>query len=168
MKFPIFCSPAEPSQMPTALRLALYQPDIAENAGAMMRLCACLGTGLDIIEPCGFVLDDRRLRRAAMDYLAHLDWARHASWDAFLTQLSGRRLVLLTTGAEMPYHRFEFRRDDILLVGRESAGVPEGVHARAEARVIVPMQKGPRSLNVATAAAIVLGEALRQTEGLAA
>ena len=154
--------------MNTRLRLALYQPDIAENTGAIMRLCACLGAGLDIIEPCGFVLDDRRLKRAAMDYLTHLDWTRHASWEEFLSTLGGRRIVLLTTKADMPYHRFAFRPDDILLAGRESAGVPDDVHARADARILVPMQKGVRSLNVATAASIVLGEALRQTEGLAA
>jgi len=156
------------NEMNTRLRLALYQPDIAENTGAMMRLCACLGAGLDIIEPCGFVLDDRRLKRTAMDYLSHLDWTRHASWEKFLSARAGRRLILLTTKAEMPYHRFVFRPNDILLAGRESAGVPDGVHAQADARIIVPMQKGVRSLNVATAASMILGEALRQTGEVAA
>jgi tRNA (cytidine/uridine-2'-O-)-methyltransferase len=147
----------------TNLRLALYQPDQPANTGAMMRLCACLGTGLDIIEPCGFVLDDRKLRRAAMDYIEHLSYQRHRSWDEFTGQLGARRLVLLTTKADMPYHRFSFRADDVLLAGRESAGVPEEVHTRADARIIIPMQNGVRSLNVGMAAAIVVSEALRQT-----
>jgi tRNA (cytidine/uridine-2'-O-)-methyltransferase len=150
--------------MNTRLRLALYQPDQAANTGAMMRLCACLGVALDIIEPCGFVLDDRRLRRAAMDYLEYLSYARHRSWDEFAAQLGARRLVLLTTKADMPYHRFAFHADDILLAGRESAGVRDEVHARADARIKVPMQTGLRSLNVSMAAAIVLSEALRQQE----
>ncbi len=150
--------------MKSLLRLALYQPDQAPNTGAMMRLCACLGTGLDIIEPCGFVLDDKRLRRAGMDYIDQLDYSRHASWNDFTGQVGRRRLVLLTTRADMPYHQFEFRPDDILLMGRESAGVPDEVHARADARIIIPMQASARSLNVGMAAAIVLSEALRQME----
>ena len=145
------------------LCLALYQPDQPANTGAMMRLCACLGIGLDIIEPCGFVLDDRRLKRAAMDYIEHLSYRRHRSWDEFTAQLGARRLILLTTKAEMPYHRFAFRADDVLLAGRESAGVPDEVHARADSRIIIPMQNGMRSLNVSMAAAIVVSEALRQT-----
>jgi len=150
--------------MNAQLRLALYEPDQAANTGAMMRLCACLGVALDIIEPCGFVLDDRRLKRAAMDYLEHLSYARHRSWDDFAVKLGARRLILLTTKAEMPYHHFSFRADDVLLAGRESAGVPDEVHARAEARIKVPMQKHLRSLNVSMAGAIVLSEALRQME----
>jgi tRNA (cytidine/uridine-2'-O-)-methyltransferase len=148
--------------MDMRLHLALYQPDQPANAGAVMRLCACLGLGLDIIEPCGFVLDDRKLRRVAMDYIEHLSYERHRSWDDFIRRLGSRRLVLLTTRAATSYHHFAFRADDILLAGRESAGVPDDVHARADASVIVPMQKGPRSLNVAMAAAIVVSEALRQ------
>jgi tRNA (cytidine/uridine-2'-O-)-methyltransferase len=144
------------------LRLALYQPDIAANTGAMMRLCACFGVGLDIIEPCGFVMDDQRLRRATMDYIDHLAWTRHRSWEDFTAQIGSRRLVLLTTKANLPYHAFAFRPDDILLVGQESAGVPEDVHQRADARVFVPMKKLARSLNVGMAAAIVLAEAVKQ------
>lgn len=144
------------------LRLALFEPDIPQNAGAMMRLAACLGTGLDIIEPCGFVLDDRRLRRAGMDYLDRLDLVRHTSWQRFRDATPGR-LVLLTTHGAVPWLDFRYERDDVLLVGRESAGVPEAVHEAADARVVIPMCPGMRSLNVALAAAMVLGEAIRQT-----
>jgi tRNA (cytidine/uridine-2'-O-)-methyltransferase len=151
------------------MRLALFEPDIPQNAGTMMRMAACLGVAVDLIEPCGFLVDDRRLRRAGMDYLARAALHRHPSWEAYRATRdngSGGRLVLLTTRAETPYFRFRFRPDDILLVGRESQGVPEPVHAAADARVLVPMVAGNRSLNVAVAAAIVLGEALRQTGGL--
>lgn len=144
----------------SALRLALYEPDIPQNVGAMMRLCACLGVGMDIIEPCGFIWDEAKIRRAGMDYIEHLKLARHPSWADFSP---AGRLVLLTTKAAQPYTDFRFEASDVLLVGRESAGVPEQVHARADARVLIPMQPGCRSLNVATAAAMVLGEALRQT-----
>ena len=146
------------------MRLALFEPDIPQNTGALMRLAACLGVGLDIIEPAGFLLGDRRLKRVGMDYLAALDLARHRSWAAFLEQRRpASRLLLLTTGGTVHYHRFVFEPDDILLLGRESAGVPEPVHAIADARLLVPMRPGLRSLNVALAAAMVLGEALRQT-----
>ena len=146
------------------MRLALFEPDIPQNTGALMRLAACLGVGLDVIEPTGFLLSDRRLRRAGMDYLEALDWRRHGSWSDFLAASQGQgRLILLTTRASLPYHRFMFRSDDVLLLGRESAGVPEAVHRRADARLVVPMRPGLRSLNVALAAAMVLGEALRQT-----
>ncbi len=127
-----------------------------------MRMCACLGVALDIIEPCGFPLDDARLRRAAMDYIDHLDYARHRSWSDFRDQLGARRLVLLTTKAAVPYTGFSFLDDDILMVGRESAGVPDDIHARADARIVIPMQPPMRSLNVAISAAMVVGEALRQ------
>jgi len=149
------------------MRLALYQPDIPQNAGAMLRLCACLGVGADIIEPCGFLLDDRRLRRAGMDYLDGLDIARHRSWERFVAARAGApgRLVLLSTSGEVPYCEFAFRPDDTLLVGRESAGVPDEVRAAADARLVIPMAAGMRSLNVALAAAMALGEALRQTGG---
>jgi len=129
----------------------------------MMRLCACLGLGLDIIEPCGFIWDDKRLHRVAMDYLEHVPYVRHTSWEKFLDQLGGRRVILLTTKSSEPYTRFAFQADDILMVGRESAGVPENVHARADGRVVIPMAPGLRSLNVALSASMVLGEALRQT-----
>jgi tRNA (cytidine/uridine-2'-O-)-methyltransferase len=151
------------------MRLALFEPDIPQNAGTMMRMAACLGVAVDLIEPCGFLVDDRRLRRAGMDYLARAALHRHPSWKAYLAagDDDGRgRLILLTTHAEMPYTRFRFRSDDILLVGRESRGVPDSVHAAADARIRVPMVAGNRSLNVAAAAAMVLGEALRQTGGL--
>jgi tRNA (cytidine/uridine-2'-O-)-methyltransferase len=145
------------------MRLALYQPDMPPNTGAMMRLCACLGVGLDIIEPCGFPLDDAKLRRAAMDYIDHLDLARHRSWNDFTAQIGARRLILLTTRGAVPYTGFAFRGDDILMVGRESAGVPDDVHARADARIVIPLKPPARSLNVAISAAMALGEALRQT-----
>ena len=147
------------------MRLALYQPDMPPNTGTMMRLCACLGVGLDIIEPCGFPLDDARLRRAAMDYIDHLDWARHRSWGDFYAQKGTRRLVLLTTKGAEPYTAFAFRSDDILMVGRESAGVPDAVHEACDARIVIPLCPPLRSLNVAVSAAMALGEALRQTGG---
>jgi tRNA (cytidine/uridine-2'-O-)-methyltransferase len=145
------------------MRLALYQPDIPQNAGSLMRLCACLGVGLDIIEPCGFLLSDRNLRRAGMDYLDRLDWARHASWEQWQAGRGPGRMILLTTRGAQPYTEFAFRPDDTLLVGRESAGVPDEVHNAADAGLLIPMRPGMRSLNVAQAAAMVLGEALRQT-----
>ena len=144
------------------MRLALYQPDIPQNAGALMRLCACLGVAMDIIEPCGFLLSDRNFRRAGMDYLASLDLARHASWEEFRGEARGR-LLLLTTKASTPYFSFSFAPSDTLLVGRESAGVPDQVHQAADGRLTIPMRVGMRSLNVAQAASMVLGEALRQT-----
>lgn len=145
------------------MQLALYQPDIPQNAGAAIRLAACLGIGLDIIEPCGFPWDERKIRQSAMDYPDHLDLARHSSWEAFKSARAGRRIVLLSTKAALSYLDFTFRNDDILLAGRESAGVPDHVHEAADARVFVPMRPGLRSLNVVTACAMVAGEALRQT-----
>ncbi len=146
------------------MRLALYQPDIPQNTGAILRLAACLGVGVDIIEPCGFRLDDRRMRRAGMDYLEIASYRRHPDWDAFRAEPSGR-LVLLTTKAESDHLGFRFAESDTLLLGRESEGVPDFVHQAADARLAVPMVAGARSLNLATAAALVLGEALRQTQG---
>ena len=145
------------------MRLALYQPDIPQNAGTLMRLCACMDVAMDIIEPCGFVLSDKNLRRAGMDYLEGLDLTRHADFPAFRAHHAARRLVLLTTKSDMPYTSFDFRADDILLAGRESLGVPQDVHDAADARVTIPMAGGMRSLNVAIASAMVLGETLRQT-----
>jgi tRNA (cytidine/uridine-2'-O-)-methyltransferase len=146
------------------MRLALFQPDIPQNAGTLIRLGACLGIAIDIIEPCGFILSDRRLRRAGLDYLALAHVSRHESWEAFCAaQPSKARLVLLTTQGTMPYHRFAFAAEDIILVGRETSGVPDTVHHTAAARLVVPMEPGRRSLNVALAAAMALGEALRQT-----
>jgi tRNA (cytidine/uridine-2'-O-)-methyltransferase len=145
-------------------RLALYQPEIPQNTGSLMRLCACLGLGLDIIEPTGFVLDDRRLRRAAMDYLAHLDWQRHKNWESFFawTKNTQRRVILLTTKASLAYVEFSFTPHDILLLGQESAGVPQEVHDAAWARISIPMRENLRSLNVAMAGAMIVGEAMRQ------
>ncbi len=145
------------------VRLALYEPDIPQNTGAILRLGACLGVAVDIIEPCGFVLDDRRLRRAGMDYLDRVRMSRHASWQVFLGDHAGR-LVLLTTRGGDRLPEFRFRGGDTILLGRESAGVPDRVHDAADARVAIPMTAGARSLNVALAAALALGEALRQTD----
>ena len=146
------------------MRLALYQPDIPQNAGAILRLAACFGLPVDLIEPCGFVLDDRRLRRAGMDYLDHVALRRHSSWEAYQAWRSdaGGRLILLTTKGAEPYAQCRFVTTDTLMVGRESAGVPQEVHAAADLRLRIPMQAGLRSLNVAMAAAIVAGEAMRQ------
>lgn len=163
----------EPRQ---ALRLVLFQPDIPQNTGTMMRLAACLGIGLDIIEPCGFVLDDKRLRRAAMDYIDHLDWRRFRSWRDYRhagkhadvdhrdTDEAPRngRLIALTTQADIRYTEFAFAPGDHLLMGRESAGLPDEIHAQADARLAIPVAAPMRSLNVAMAAAMVAGEALRQ------
>jgi tRNA (cytidine/uridine-2'-O-)-methyltransferase len=152
------------------VRLALYEPDIPQNAGSLMRLGACLGVGVDIIEPCGFLLSDRNFRRAGMDYLQHADIRRYESWSRFRDNFSanspanlGGRLVLLTTSGTRAYADFAFDAGDTLMVGRESAGVPEAVHEAAFARLVIPLLGGLRSLNVAQAAAMVLGEALRQT-----
>lgn len=144
------------------MRLALFQPDIPQNTGALIRLAACLEVPLDIIEPCGFVFDDKRLRRAGLDYHAQAQVHRHRSWQAYREQLDGR-LLLLTTKVDKPYTDFAFEPHDTLLMGRESAGVPEEVHAAATARLTIPLGSACRSLNVALAAAMVLGEALRQT-----
>jgi tRNA (cytidine/uridine-2'-O-)-methyltransferase len=144
------------------MRLVLIEPDIPQNTGALLRLGACMGVAVDIVEPCGFLLDDKRLRRAGMDYLEAVEMVRHRSWRAYRESASGR-LVLLTTHGDTPYADFGFRPGDNILLGRESAGVSEEVHARADARLLIPMGPGIRSLNVAMAAAMVLSEALRQT-----
>lgn len=163
------------------MRLALYQPDIPQNAAALMRLGACLGVAVELIEPCGFVFGERRFRRAGMDYLEAVELTRHVSWDAFEAWRRGGngegqgqgegegegsarpRLILLTTTGDTPYGDFTFRSNDILLAGRESAGVPDQVREAADAALRVPMVAGMRSLNVALAAAMALGEGLRQT-----
>ena len=146
------------------MRLALYQPDIAPNVGTLVRLAACLGIPLDIIEPCGFPLGDRDLKRAAMDYAQTARVIRHTSWERYMGDRAGGRLILLTTGATLPYTAFAFAPDDTLLLGRESAGVPDDVHRLADARLTVPMMPGMRSLNVAVAGAMAIGEALRQLD----
>jgi tRNA (cytidine/uridine-2'-O-)-methyltransferase len=149
------------------MRLVLFQPDIPQNLGAAVRLGACLGVPLDVIEPCGFVLNDRAIRRAAMDYAAAAEVTRHAGWSDFLhsPQRQAGRLVLFTTRGAAPFHDFRFAPGDLLLFGRESAGAPDEVHQAAEARLLIPLAAGARSLNVVTAAAIALSEALRQTGG---
>ena len=151
------------------MHIALFQPDIAANAAAAIRLAACLDVPLAIVEPCGFVWDERRLRRVCLDHLRHAAVERFASWAAFEAwRRAGRgRLVLLTTRADQPHHTVAYRADDVLIAGRESSGVPDLVHATADLRVRVAMAPGRRSLNVVTALAIVLGEALRQTGGFA-
>lgn len=148
--------------MPAPLEIALYEPDIPQNTGAVMRTAACLDIALHIIEPCGFVLSDARMRRSGMDYLDHLVMTRHASWTAFQESLGDRRLVLLTTAAETRLPDFHFRPGDMLLFGRESAGVPEHVHAAAATQVRIPLAPGTRSLNLAASAAMVLATALGQ------
>ncbi len=148
------------------MRLALFQPDIPQNTGAMLRLGACLGVPVDIIEPCGFPFGDKGLRRAGLDYLDQVDLTRHISWAAFGSArgaLRRGRLLLMTTTGDCCYTDFGFAAGDTIMMGRESAGVPEDVHAQADARLIIPMADGARSLNVALAAALALGEALRQT-----
>ncbi len=144
------------------MRLVLIEPDIPQNTGAVLRLGACMGVAVDIVEPCGFLLDDKRLRRAGMDYLEAVEMVRHRSWQTYRAAAAGR-LLLLTTRGDTRYADFAFRPDDNILLGRESAGVPEGVHAESDARLLIPMRTGIRSLNVAMAAAMVLSEALRQT-----
>lgn len=148
------------------MRIALYQPDIPQNTGTILRLGACLGVGVDVIGPTGFDMSDRALRRAGLDYLAQVDLKSFISFDDYIVEKRRHpgRLILLTTKSSQVYHGFAFRADDVLLLGRESAGVPDQVHALADARLKVPLRPGMRSLNVAMTAAIVAGEALRQCE----
>lgn len=150
--------------MNATFAIALYQPDIPGNTGTILRLAACLGLGVEIIEPAGFDLSDRALRRAGMDYLEMAAMRRHVSWQAFeeWRTIEARRLVLLTTTAERPYTGFGFLPGDVVLFGRETAGVPETVHDAADARLLIPMPGGGRSLNVALSVAMVAGEAMRQ------
>ena len=149
------------------MRVALFQPGIPQNLGAAIRLAACFGAGLDVIEPCSFPLDDKSLKRAALDYgpLAHMK--RHDSWDAFLAapERAQGRLLLFTTRGATPFHRFGFQPGDTLLFGNESRGAPDEVHAAAQGRLVIPLQPEARSMNLATTAAMALGEALRQTDG---
>lgn len=148
------------------MRLALFQPDIPQNLGAAIRLAACLGVALDVIEPCGFPLSDAAIRRAAMDYAALAQVRRHAGWRDFQADsAASARLVLFTTRATTAFHDFAFAEDDVLLFGRESAGAPDEVHDAAYAKLLIPLAPGARSLNVVTAATLALGEALRQING---
>ncbi|CDZ61181.1 tRNA (cytidine(34)-2'-O)-methyltransferase [Neorhizobium galegae] len=154
------------SDISRGLRIALYQPDIPGNTGTILRLAACLGLSVDIIEPAGFDISDRNLKRSGMDYLDSVTLARHINWQRFeeWRKANGRRVVLASTKAALPYTRFEFQPDDILLFGRESAGVPDHVHEAADARILIPMVEGQRSINVAMSAAMIAGEALRQND----
>lgn len=150
------------------MRLALFQPDIPQNTGTLLRLGACLDLPLDIIEPCGFIFNEKAMRRAGMDYLNMVNYRRHNSWQDFLTYRQEHpdeygRIILLTTHASLPYTDFKFEPNDIILMGRESAGVPEAVHNIADSRLLIPMNKNARSINVAVSAVMVIGEALRQT-----
>jgi len=150
--------------MAKGLRIALYQPDIAGNTGTILRMGACLGLAVDIIEPAGFDMSDRALKRAGMDYLEiaaltrHVDFARFEEWR----RAEGRRMILFSTRAVQPYTQFAFAENDVLLFGRESAGVPDNVHEAADARLVIPMKVGARSLNLALSAAMAAGEAVRQ------
>ncbi|GGB34829.1 tRNA (cytidine(34)-2'-O)-methyltransferase [Roseibium aquae] len=145
--------------------LALYQPDIPQNTGTLLRLAACLGIDLHLIEPAGFPLSDSALKRAGMDYLERARLTRHISFGAFEAwrRSEGRRLILLTTKSTVPYTEFQFRPTDLLLMGRETSGVPEDVHETADSRLTIPMVAGVRSINMALSAGMALGEALRQT-----
>jgi tRNA (cytidine/uridine-2'-O-)-methyltransferase len=149
----------------TDLRLALYQPDIPGNTGTILRLAACLGFAVDIIEPAGFDISDRNLKRSGMDYISSAALTRHVNFDRFeeWRATTRRRLILASTKASSPYTSFAFRPDDILLFGRESAGVPDHVHDKADERLLIPMVEGQRSINVAVSAAMITGEAMRQT-----
>ena len=151
-------------------RLALFEPDIPQNAGTLFRLGACLGVPVDLIEPAGFDASDRAMRRAAMDYFGHVEIVRHLNFQAFLSfaRAKGLRIIAATTHGAIAHHAFSFSSRDIILLGRESAGLPEAVHQNADARVVIPLRPGLRSLNVALAGAMLMGEALRQLEGFAA
>ncbi|MBR5598418.1 MAG: tRNA (cytidine(34)-2'-O)-methyltransferase [Alphaproteobacteria bacterium] len=150
------------------MRLALFQPDIPQNTGTLLRLGACLDLPIDIIEPCGFIFNEKNLKRAGMDYLNLVSYRRHNSWQDFLEFRQNNpkeygRIILMTTKASIPYTDFKFEPNDIILMGRESAGVPDSVHSLADARLIIPMNQNARSINVAISAVMVIGEALKQT-----
>ena len=149
-----------------SMRIALFEPEIAGNVGAVMRLCACLGAAVDLIEPLGFRWDDRRVRRAAMDYIDHVSIVRHANFDAFKETIGSHRLVLFTTKSQDSAYNFKFMEGDILLFGKESGGVPAPIADACHARVRIPMRSQVRSMNLATSAALALGEAMRQTASL--
>jgi tRNA (cytidine/uridine-2'-O-)-methyltransferase len=148
------------------MRIALFEPEIAGNVGAVLRLCACLGAAVDLIEPMGFAWDDRRVRRTAMDYIDHVEIVRHAGFDAFRATTGKARLVLFTTKASGSAYDFDYAPDDVLLFGKESAGVPAAIAEACDARIRLPMRPQVRSMNLATSAALALGEALRQTASL--
>ena len=150
------------------MRIALYQPDIPQNTGNIFRLGACLGVSVDIIEPTGFIFDDKKFKRSAMDYIDYIDYKRHIDWQHFYdwSQEKKYRLILMTTKAEQSFYEFEFHPSDILLFGRESAGVPDNIHQIVSHRLTIPMKKGVRSINLSSSVALVLGEGLRQTNSI--
>ena len=150
------------------MRIALYQPDIPQNTGNIFRLGACMGVAVDIIEPTGFVFDDKKFRRSAMDYIDHLEYKKHDDWEHFYKWIEENkfRLILMTTKSENSLYNFEFRSSDILLFGRESAGVPDNIHQIVDHRLTIPMKDGVRSINLSSSVALVLGESLRQTNQL--
>ena len=146
------------------MRIALYQPDIPQNTGNILRLAACLGLSVDIIEPTGYIFDDKRFKRSSMDYINHVDFKKYIDWDSFYKWSKEQhfRLILLTTKSQKKYYEYQYKNNDVLLFGRESAGVPKKIHQCVNERLLIPMQKGLRSLNVSSAASMVVGEALRQ------
>ncbi len=147
------------------MKITLYQPDIPQNLGAMIRLCACTGTSLDIIEPCGFLWDERKIRQSALDYYNKVTVQHHQDWDGFFERYKNKnRIILMSTKTDIPYHSFKFEKDDILLAGQESAGVPENIHKSVDHALCIPMKHGLRSLNIVNATSMILGEALRQTQ----
>ena len=150
------------------MRIALYQPDIPQNTGNIFRLGACLGVSVDIIEPTGFIFDDKKFKRSAMDYIDHIDYKKHIDWQQFYdwSQEKKYRLILMTTKAGQSFYEFEFHSSDILLFGRESAGVPDNIHQIVNHRLTIPMKKGVRSINLSSSVALVLGEGLRQTNSI--
>jgi tRNA (cytidine/uridine-2'-O-)-methyltransferase len=143
--------------------IALFQPDIPQNLGAMIRLSACMNAGLHIIEPCAFPMDERKIRKSAMDYMTKINFERHDSWQTFDQNRGSRRIILMTTKGATPYTDFAFQEDDILLAGSESSGAPDYVHDAADGRIVIPMAEGLRSLNIVNATSMILGESLRQT-----
>ena len=146
------------------MRIALYEPDIPQNTGNIFRLGACLGINIDIIEPTGYVFDDKRFKRSSMDYIDHINYKRHLDWETFSnwSKKNNFRLILLTTKSDKIYYNYNFNNNDILIFGRESAGVPEKVHNAVDEKLTIPMVKGLRSINVSSAVALVVGEACRQ------
>ncbi len=149
------------------MKIALYQPDIPQNCGAMIRLCACIGVDLEIIEPCGFPWNEKKIRQSAMDYYDKIIIKRHSSWGKFYKQHKGNnRIILMSTNGASAYTNFNFEQNDILLAGRESAGVPDDVHDMVDKSIYIPMKNGLRSLNIVNATAMILGEAIRQIESL--
>ncbi len=150
------------------MRIALYQPDIPQNTGNIFRLGACLGVPVDVIEPTGFIFDDKKFKRSAMDYINHLNYKRHLDWEHFLKGVKNNqgRLILMTTKSEKSYYNFKFQPSDILLFGRESAGVPNDVHDIADHRLTIPMKNEVRSINLSSSVALVIGEGLRQINGI--